>query len=141
MARIEGMTFAQRLRTLAASGQYGHVRKPHNYYPSDYSMSDCPWDWMHREVGRKPLYDTAGRLAGESIQSVPTAFDYKVWQRFTEFARRYRAFHHYMKEIKPGWRVVTTHYYADNSEEVEEVDTNGNRRQRMTLAPSGDLCF
>lgn len=29
MPRIEGLTFAERLRYLARRGQYGHARKPH----------------------------------------------------------------------------------------------------------------
>lgn len=139
--RIEDMTFADRLRHLAKQGQYGHVRDPHNYYPSDNTMSECPWDWMHKEIYRVPLYASTGKVYAWRIVSEPTKFNYDSWKKFCEFARRYRRFYYYLTEILPDWKETRKFYYADNSIEVEEVDKSGNKRQRMTVAPSGDVCF
>lgn len=70
--RIENLTFADRLRFLAKQGQYGHQRSPSNYYPSDNTMSDCPWGWMHREIARIPLKHPDGRVYAHRIMSEPT---------------------------------------------------------------------
>ena len=139
--RIENLTFADRLRFLAKQGQYGHVRQPHNYYPSDNTMSECPWDWMNREVARIPLKHPDGSVYAHKIASEPTMFNYNNWKKFCEFARRYRRFYYYLTEILPEWKETKKINYMDNSVEVEEVDKNGNKRQRMTVSPHGDLCF
>lgn len=60
---------------------------------------------------------------------------------------RYRAILRHYREIEPGWRPDTsvspdgTIHYADNSIELHEISRDGQRRHRMTLAPSGDACF
>lgn len=54
---------------------------------------------------------------------------------------RHERFCDYIRETLPGWKVVDTVYYMDNSVEVVEESKDGRRRQRMTTAPHGDICF
>ena len=54
---------------------------------------------------------------------------------------RYLRFRHYVEEIEPEWRKVNEVHYADNSVEEIQQDKYGNRRTRLTTAPSGDRCF
>lgn len=62
---------------------------------------------------------------------------------------RYNAILHYFREVEPEWRpdVESTGNaegrvcYADNSEEIHEINKYGQRRHRMAVAPHGDVCF
>ena len=135
------MTFADRLRHLAKQGQYGHSREPHNYYPQDNTMSDCPLDWMNRELYKEPLKHPDGRVYAYRIASEKTSFDFNAWKKFCEFARRYRRFYIYLTEILPEWKKTNTFYYADNSVVAEETDKHGNKRERYEVMPHGDLCY
>src|SRR5690606_32632959 len=64
----------------------------------------------------------------------------KIWDDLYKLNERYERFRHYMKEIKPNWKVIDTIYYADNSITVVEQNKQGEKRRRMTVAPSGDAC-
>ena len=65
----------------------------------------------------------------------------EMWKKAAKLLKRYQRFVNYCEEIAPGWEIVETIHYADNSTAVVEVDKAGNRRNRMTSAPSGDRCF
>jgi len=133
--KIDGITMANRLRTLAKLGQYGHTVKPHRLFVSTTACS-VPWDWFNRDIGRVPFSG-----GGYAIKSERTAFASGGWAKLEKFAARYRRFHNYCTEVLPGWRQVDEINYADNSTEVVEVSNDGRKRQRMTVYPHGDVCF
>lgn len=54
---------------------------------------------------------------------------------------RYKAVAHYFTEIEPGWKVVSTIPYMDNSVVEVQEDKRGNRRRVTVKPPSGDACF
>lgn len=78
-----------------------------------------------------PMMDKFDEICGD---------DEKLFNDVQMLYNRHRSFLHFLKEVTPQWRVVETIHYADNSEEIKEVDKNGNVRYRMTVAPHGDLC-
>lgn len=133
MPRIEGLTFAERLRYLARCGQYGHACKPHQLHVSDSGPNDLwePWSWRHRETGR----------CGTRILSEPTAFGHPEWQAFARFVRRYQKYFRFVTEVLPQWKTTKVIYYLDNSIEEIQTSVSGQTRRVMVLAPAGDACF
>jgi hypothetical protein len=107
---------AQYLRQLAKNGQHGHVRTPATIYVG---ASYCSFYWDNHGV-------------------VP---DHATWERVAALGQRYRSFVAYCRETLPEWREVDRIYYADNSTVAIEEDKDGNRRNRMLVAPHGDVCF
>lgn len=65
----------------------------------------------------------------------------EIWKDLYNLNERYKRFCHYIKEIKPNWKTIEWIDYADNSIEVIEVNNQGEKRNRMIKAPSGDLCY
>lgn len=58
-----------------------------------------------------------------------------------DLLRRYKSLAHYFAEIEPGWKVVATIPFMDNSVEEVQEDKRGNRRRVMTKPPGGDVCY
>lgn len=65
----------------------------------------------------------------------------KLFYDVIELYKRHYEYRHYLQEVAPQWKVVTYHYFADNSVEVEEINKYGETRYRMIEAPKGDLCY
>lgn len=107
---------AEKLRKLAARGQYGHARKPDNFY-----MSGSGFEWAHTD---KSLFG-----------------DVATFERVAALSKRYHAFVRYCREVAPQWVEVDRIHWADNSIEAVQVDKDGNQRRVMVAAPSGDRCF
>lgn len=116
-ANARVMRLAEAFRIIAARGQYGHSRKPANFYVcADY----CSYHWS----------------------GATHIVTYDQWQKLADLAVRYHRFLHYMREIQPQWVVVERINYADNSiEAVQRSQLTGNTRRVMEKAPSGDACY
>lgn len=109
----------------------------------------------HRTGGRayptRPDELWLGRPGGRTYGVVDTMTRWEVTYDHIEAMRRaqsaYCARLHYWREVAPQWRPDTSVsptgevYYADNSVTVHEVDKDGNKRQRQTVPPHGDVCF
>lgn len=111
------MNLASMLRKLATIGQYGHSRKPDDFY---IQPGGCAFYWDSHYVVK----------------------DQATWDRVARLSKRYLRFVSYCREIAPRWQEVARHNYADNSIEAEQFSTVLNRTRRvMVLAPGGDACF
>lgn len=105
---------ADKIRTLAERGQYGHSVSPQGLV------------MVHND------YHEMSRTYG-----LVTSLE--EWNALADLLFRYHRFLRYAEEEAPGWRVVETIHFADNSIEVVEVSQDGKcKRQRLITPPSGD---
>jgi len=105
------------LRRLAAGGQYGHSRKPDNYYMSD---SYCSFYWNSHGI-------------------VP---DHETWEKVARLSKRYLSFVSYCREVYPQWQDLETIHWADNSvEKIQQSLILGINRRVLVKAAGGDACF
>ena len=110
------MTKSKSIILCVSANQNGHRVPPHRAY-----MGEGYCEYYHSWAS-----------------SICTHDEYK---RAARVLSRYRQFHRYVREIKPEWRKVGEHRYADNSTVEVHEDKYGNRREIMTVAPGGDVCF
>lgn len=131
---------AKQLRKLDNASQAGWPRKWGEWCGT---LSICRGDgtdvcwWNHNSIGWH-LRDKPGDWAVQLSDLVKTG----VWRKMVKLSQRYCQFRQYMRETRHQWVVIQTINYADNSVEVVEQSTlTGETRQRMTVAPGGDVCF
>lgn len=106
---------AEKLRKIAARGQYGHSRTPANFYMfEDY----CSYHWSN-----------CTRMV-----------TFEEWQKLARLSHRY---HRYLAWYKKNMFIKGEEtYWMDNS--ISAVYTNiltGETETRMLKPPGGDICF
>jgi len=110
------MSLSDKLRKLAARGQYGHSRTPANYYMTG---GYCEYYWSHSTDLFPTLaeWDKAAALLDRYHRLLQWA-DTNLWQ----------------DTGKPT-------YWGDNSVSIQQVHVQtGKTRTRMITAPHGDVC-
>lgn len=64
----------------------------------------------------------------------------KIGTRAKAVLSRIRRRARYLEEVAPQWQDIRSIYYADNSVAVEQVASDGRRREKLVTAPHGDVC-
>ncbi len=115
------------LRAAAWGGQHGHVATPRSLYVSAWCGGDATRSVVRTLEGRGLDFRAANEAAPAAVKEL------------CELKHRYDRAHDFATR---GWQHLRGHSYADNSDEVEEVNPRLPRlRRRMTRGPGGDACF
>lgn len=107
---VDLLTFASKVTCGWSERNFNTEKKLSNFYLSDYCDSE-PFASLTKDE----------------------------FNRLCEIQKSIKAYEEHL-EVLRDWRKVDTIYYADNS--VEEIweDKDGNRENRMVVAPHGDAC-
>lgn len=93
-----------------------------------------PWGFKNQECcAIEEIRDFAERC-GFTVNRV-------VFDQLKALMIRYGRYCHYCREIEPEWKDVRVLAFADNSEELEQINKYGKTRRIMLAGPHGDLCY